>query len=191
MKDEEKVKNSMWKKDINDKLVLNLRDLSYTMRALYEGKGSQKRILILLSEAGITTQRKLTKRLGIKPGSASEVIGKLENAGLIVRTPSKEDKRTADITLTEKGKALALDAIEQRQRRHEEMFSCLSELEKTELLSFLEKINKDWEERYGDTREKKEKPIFPAEKLRPLKMKKANLQEGGLGSITMGPGTCI
>ena len=135
--------------DINDSLILNLRDLSHTMRSLYEGKGSQKRILIILDEIGGTiTQQKLTERLGIQPGSSSEVIAKLENAGYITRTPNETDRRTADISLTETGKIFAAEARKQRIRRHEQMFSCLSDEEKNQLLSLLEKINKDWEKRY-------------------------------------------
>ena len=134
--------------NINDKLIMNLRDISHTMRSLYEGRGSQKRILIILHEVGKITQRALTERLGIQPGSASEVIAKLESAELITRTPSESDRRTADIQLSDKGRELASQAINQRRHRHEEMFSCLSEDEKTELLTLLEKINTDWEQRY-------------------------------------------
>ena len=134
--------------NINDKLIMNFRDISHTMRSLYEGRGSQKRILIILHEVGKITQRALTERLGIQPGSASEVIAKLESAELITRTPSESDRRTADIQLSDKGRELASQAVNQRRRRHEEMFSCLSEDEKTELLTLLEKINTDWEQRY-------------------------------------------
>lgn len=136
--------------DVNGRLIINLRDISHTMRSLYEGKGSQKRILIILNEVGIITQRALTERLGIQPGSASEVIAKLENAGLVVRTLSEEDRRTADITLTDEGKRLAMEATAHRNKRHAEMFSCLSEQEKRSLLSLLEKITEDWECRYQE-----------------------------------------
>ena len=37
---------------------------------------------MMLLETGPVTQKKLTALLGIQPGSASEVIGKLEAAGL-------------------------------------------------------------------------------------------------------------
>lgn len=144
--------------DVNGKLIINLRDLSHTMRFLYEGKGSQKRILIVLLETGEITQRALTERLGIQPGSASEVIAKLEHAGLIMRTSSAEDRRTAVVSLTEEGKRQALEAGEQRNRRHEEMFSCLSEQEKMQLLTLLEKINQEWEKRYQDA-VREEKPM--------------------------------
>lgn len=135
--------------DRNDKLILNLRDLSHTMRFLYEGKGSQKRILIVLNEiGGSVTQRELTERLEIQPGSASEVIAKLEDAGYIKRTPNETDRRTININLTELGKTAAEEAKKERKQRHEQMFSCLSEDEKEQLLSLLEKINTDWKQRY-------------------------------------------
>lgn len=135
--------------NINDRLISNLRDLSHVMRSLYEGRGSQKHILIVLAEIGCpVTQRELTERLGIRPGSASEVIAKLEGAGYIRRSPNETDQRTSDIVLTEEGKTAAANAKQQRICRHEEMFSCLAEDEKHQLLSLLEKINANWEIRY-------------------------------------------
>jgi DNA-binding MarR family transcriptional regulator len=137
-----------WGENMDGRLVLDLLDISRTMRSLYEGRGSQKRVLIVLSETGTITQRELTARLGIQPGSASEVIAKLESAGLVERTASEEDRRTANISLTEAGLRQAENALEQRKRRHEEMFSILSEEEKERLLALLEKINSDWDRRY-------------------------------------------
>lgn len=59
----------------NDLLIFALRDVSHVMHVLYEGKGSQKRVLMVLQELGAPiTQRDLTERLGIRPASASEVI---------------------------------------------------------------------------------------------------------------------
>lgn len=134
--------------DINRKLIINFRDISHTMRTLYEGRGSQKRVLIVLLETGKITQRALTERLGIQPGSASEVIAKLESAGLLVRTAGEEDRRTADISLTEAGVRQAEEAKIKREQRHEQMFACLSDCEKTQLLALLEKLSRDWETRY-------------------------------------------
>lgn len=134
--------------DMNDKLIINLRDIGHMMRMLYEGKASQKRILIILDEVGKITQRDLTKRLGIQPGSASEILSKLESAGWMIRTPNETDHRTTDLSLTKSGQKLAKEALAQRKKRHEDMFSCLSEEEKQELLSLLEKICADWRSRY-------------------------------------------
>lgn len=134
----------------SDKLVYNFLDINHTMRSLYEGRGSQKHILIVLLEADSITQRKLTERLGIQPGSASEVLAKLEKSGLIARAESSTDRRTTDIILTKQGRILAQEAATQRRMRHEEMFSCLTEEEKGALLALLEKVNADWQERYRD-----------------------------------------
>ena len=38
--------------DLNKRIIWNFWDISHTMRRISEGKGSQKRILILLLEEG-------------------------------------------------------------------------------------------------------------------------------------------
>lgn len=139
--------------DTNNKLIWCLRDIGHTMRRISEGKGSQRRILIILAESGVITQRELTQRLGIQPGSASEVIAKLESAGLIQRTPNEPDRRTSDIRLTPAGESEAAEARIQREARHTQMFSCLSESEKDALLALLEKINLYWSGQYSGSSE--------------------------------------
>ncbi|MGN0586980.1 MAG: MarR family winged helix-turn-helix transcriptional regulator [Oscillospiraceae bacterium] len=139
--------------DINGKLIMNLRDISHTMRSLYEGKCSQKRILMMMSEMGETTQTELTERLGVRSASVSEIVGKLEKAGAIVRRQGEGDRRTVILSLTDSGKEFAHQAKEQRDRRHEEMFYCLTDDEKDSLLYLLEKINSDWEQRYRSAEE--------------------------------------
>ncbi len=133
---------------VNEKLIMNLRDIHMTMRALYEGKGSCTRVLIVLEKTGPITQKALTERLEIQPGSVSDVLGKMEAAGLVTRTASEEDQRTADVCLTPEGRRQAAEAAEQRRQRHEAMFSSLSPEEKETLIGLLEKVNADWETRY-------------------------------------------
>lgn len=136
--------------DTNNKLIWNLRDIGHTLRSLFEGKGSQKRILIVLYETGSITQSDLTQHLGIQPGSASEVLAKLESAGLITRTMSETDRRTTDVLLTETGRAAAEEAKREREERHEQIFYCFSAEEKQELLSMLERLNASWDESWRD-----------------------------------------
>ncbi len=136
--------------DIHNKLVCNIRDLGHTIRALSEGKASQSRILIVLKECESITQNVLTERLGVQPGTISEVLGKLEKAKLIIRVENEKDKRTCELRLTDEGIVRATKASMERKKRYEEMFTCLSEKEKNELLVLLEKVNSDWAERFGD-----------------------------------------
>lgn len=136
--------------DTNNKLIWNFRDIAHTMHQISEGKSSQKRILILLNENGSTplTQKELTERLGVQPGTVSEVLNKLEAAGLILRTPSATDRRTAALHLTEAGKIQASQAASDRNDRHLQMFASLSDSEKQTLLQLLEKLNEDWDQVY-------------------------------------------
>lgn len=122
------------------------------MRALSEGKASQSRILIILNDVKTITQSELTEWLGVQPGTASEVIGKLEKAGLITRAESEKDKRTCELGLTQSGKEHAEKAVAERKKRYKEMFTCLSDAEKSAALVLFEKINSDWEVRYGNVK---------------------------------------
>lgn len=148
--------------DINEKLVHSLLDINHMMRMLYEGKASQSRILIIIYEQKVITQKKLTEFLRIKPGSASEILAKLEKAGLITRVHSESDHRTMVISLTDEGEKLAKDAIARRRERHELMFTCLTEDEQNTLLSLLGKLGDDWEERFmiSDDHMRKNKKKF-------------------------------
>lgn len=135
--------------DQNNKLIWKFRDIGHILRHISEGKGSQRRILIMLNELGPISQSELTQMLGIQPGSVSEVIIKLETAGYITRTPSEKDRRTTVVQLTEEGKVAAQQAAALRAERHAQMFDSLNDEEKETLLSLLEKLNADWERKYS------------------------------------------
>ena len=130
--------------DTDGKLLALIHESGHTAHFLFDGKGSQNRILHILAKEGAMTQRTLTEHLGIQPGSASEVIGKLEKAGFISRVTSDEDRRTADIRLTDAGKAQAEEQAAKRKEKLREMFSALTEEEKVSLLKILEKLNISW-----------------------------------------------
>ena len=132
--------------DTNGKLFVLIGELGHASRFLLDGKSGQSRALGLLREGETMTQRELTERLGIRPGSASELVGKLERAGLITRTPSETDRRTADIALTEAGAARREEWAGKEKNGMGELFAALSEEEKTSLLALLEKLRAAWRE---------------------------------------------
>lgn len=136
------------KSNIDEKILMNLRDTEHIIRNVFEGRVSQKKILILLNEVGKITQKKLTKKLHIKSAFSSEILSKMEDSGLIKRTDSKKDKRKMDIKLTKEGKKEAILAGTQMEDLYGEMFSCLDTTEKEQFLSILEKLNLDWDSRY-------------------------------------------
>ena len=101
---------------------------------LYQRRGSQgqRRVLAILQERGSMQQRELQEFLGIQPGSMSELIGKLEQKGLIVRSFSEEDRRSRVLTLTEKGLEMVDSAGEEQ-----ELFRTLSDEEQQQLKGLL------------------------------------------------------
>ncbi len=90
----------------------------------------QGRILALLKhnpESGMT-QKELAQKLNMRQQSMGEFLGKLEKNGYLTRSPSKEDRRTMIIELTEKGRAFHFEA-----EPPEKLYGCLSQPEKDQL----------------------------------------------------------
>ena len=130
--------------DNTDKLLHLLGKLHHQSRHHFDDKGTQHNILRMLQKEGSMTQRDVTERLGIQPGSASEILKKLENAGLIRRSPSENDRRTTDVHLTEDGATLAQQKAKERKDRKNELLAALSEEEAHQLLVLLEKLSESW-----------------------------------------------
>ena len=119
------------------KLEALLRELGMPRRG---ERDAQDRVLMILSRAGTMTQRDLTEHLGIQPGSASELIGKLETAGFLTRVPSEQDRRTQDVTLTEAGRVRLGEIETARRESQAHRFDALTEDEQAQLLALLEKL---------------------------------------------------
>lgn len=143
--------------DMTEKLISNFRNISHLLRGISGGKGSQKRILTVLLKSGQVTQTTLTEYLGIRPGSASEVLSKMEAVGLIVRQENVADRRTVNVELTEMGRKEAALATEERKFRHQELLSGLSQREQEELLVLLEKLTAHCKESGLDQHTREEK----------------------------------
>lgn len=75
---------------MEEKLLHNLRNAGHMIRNLSEGRASQKRILVLLNKSGVVTQRALTKTLHVQSASSSEILTKMEEAGLIRVRPMRK-----------------------------------------------------------------------------------------------------
>lgn len=61
-------------------------------------------ILFSLAESDGVTQFEISKRVGIKPPTASVALSKMESEGYVTRTTAKDDLRKTIVTLTPKGR---------------------------------------------------------------------------------------
>lgn len=99
----------------------------------------QGRILAILKMQPEISQKDLSYLLDMRNQSLSELMTKLEKAGLITRTQSKTDRRVMDIKLTEEGKTAAEQA-EQQKEGTDQIFEVLSEEERKNLGDYLSRI---------------------------------------------------
>ena len=114
---------------LEGRLTECFRSLGHRMRFMSGGRAGQGRLLHLLERESPITQRRLMDQVGVRAGSLSEVLGKMEANGWIERAPSPEDRRSVEITLTPAGRAAAQSRPEEEGGR----FDCLTEEEKRTL----------------------------------------------------------
>lgn len=127
-----------------------IRGLGYCGHFLHfhgGGRSGREPILCLLHCMGGTmSQQEVGARFELKPGSLSEILAKVETAGLIERTRDPKDRRQLFIHLTEAGEREAQRAVEARQRFRSKAFSNLTVEEQDQLIELLDKVRERWEE---------------------------------------------
>ncbi len=111
------------------------------------GRSGREPILCKLHRAGGSmSQLELGGQFELKAGSLSEILAKIEAAGLIERTRDPRDRRALTVRLTEAGEQEAQRALEAHKAFREQAFSNLTDEEQDELIVLLEKIRNRWEE---------------------------------------------
>ena len=109
------------------------------------GRSGQQHILVMLYKSdGHMTQRDLQEAAGISSASISEVVAKLECAGLISKTRSDEDRRQVEIALTQEGVTRAQELIERRREFEGQCIACLDEDEQQQLVALLDRLVDHW-----------------------------------------------
>ena len=129
-----------------DKIIEQLRQLQVVMHraafqnfkdhSAYRGQG---KILGILKDRSEISRSELEEQLGISRQGLSELLGKLEKSGLILRVPSETDRRAVSVRLTEHGRA-AVGEWEQRIHPLTGLLACLNEEERCTFSGYLTRI---------------------------------------------------
>ena len=93
-------------------------------------------MLRILDREGALDQHILRQELHIQPGSLSELLGKLEQKGLIGRERVESDRRRVTVRLTDEGR----EALTPGGTAADDPFAVLTDEEQSELRSLLEKL---------------------------------------------------
>ena len=105
----------------------------------------QGRVLALLKAKPRTTQRELSYLLDMRPQSLSELLGKLEEKGLVSREKSDQDARVTIVTLTDAGAAAAPDLDAEVGEGCP--LSCLTDEERATFETCVDKVTAELERR--------------------------------------------
>lgn len=113
---------------------------------LYHHRGTgtgQPRLLLILLHHAPMAQRALQEAAELRSSSMSELLGKMEKEGSIVREKG-EDRRTFRVLLTEKGRVQAREYERVRKFEADRLLSVLTEGERREFAALLEKLYPHW-----------------------------------------------
>jgi DNA-binding MarR family transcriptional regulator len=88
------------------------------------------------------SQKRIATELFLDPQGVVLIIDKLEQAGLVTRSRSKQDRRVMELNLTEAGRAELRHVEEASERQEDRLAQFLSEDEQTHLIQLLNKVRR-------------------------------------------------
>lgn len=102
--------------------------------------GAQGRILYVLWQGDGLTISQLSAQTSLANTTLTSMLDRMEQSGLIVRTPSPTDRRALLIRLTDKARALREDYDRISQRMNDLYYLGFTEEEVRQLESYLQRI---------------------------------------------------
>lgn len=124
--------------------VIQMRIAGHFLYYHMEGKAGQRRILAILRDKGSITQKELQDIIGIRSGSISEIMSKIEADGLVTRTRSKSDNRKVVLEITPKGTEKYFKMQAEYDDIIGKMFQCVSPDQLQALFELLKTLNGHW-----------------------------------------------
>jgi DNA-binding MarR family transcriptional regulator len=107
---------------------------------------AQLHVMGVLHEVGPITVSHLAARLGISPPSASAMVDRMVDGGLVERVRGEDDRRVVTVWLTPAGEAALSAAIGGRRGKLERVLSQLDPTELADTLRVLSRLERAIEE---------------------------------------------
>lgn len=106
-------------------------------------KTTEWRIMAVLGDSGPTTQRELSQATLMDKVPVNRACKSLESRGLAQRTPNESDGRSHLLDLTAEGRAVHAGIMPLALKIEEELFSVLSEEERTQMRDMLARLRQN------------------------------------------------
>ena len=103
-------------------------------------KTTEWRIMAVLGDQGGLTQRQLTQETLMDKVPVNRACRRLEDRGLVQRSPNASDGRSHLLELTAEGRAVHAGIMPLARKIEEELFSVLSAEERASLLDMLSRV---------------------------------------------------
>lgn len=100
------------------------------------------RALAVLDYLGAAPLQVLAQRAGVQKSQMSRTTAALEDRALIERQDNPRDKRSTLLRLTDEGKRVARQVLDTSHERNRRMLAYLSEAERVQLMSLIEKATR-------------------------------------------------
>lgn len=100
----------------------------------------QYSVLLVVGAQPGRDQSKVAEEVGVDRATMTSVVARLERAGVIRRTVGREDRRQKLLALTARGRRLLGQLEGPAARAHERTLEVLSEDERAQFLSLLERL---------------------------------------------------
>lgn len=97
-------------------------------------------VLEIVAAAGEVTPKDISARAGVGQATATSLVDKLEQRGLVTRTRSDRDRRVVWVAPTEDGRQMLKAAPNPLQRIFAEQFEALADWEQAMIVSSLERV---------------------------------------------------
>jgi len=110
-------------------------------------------VLGVLKRTGAPYRRKpgvLARHAALSTGAMTNRLDRLEEAGLVVRLPDADDRRSVQVELTPAGHRAWEDSVDAQAQKEALIVSALSPQERTELNTVLRRVGRAAEEQLGE-----------------------------------------
>lgn len=98
---------------------------------------AQLPVLVELWSCDGLTQRQLLDRLDIEQATMANTLARMERDGLVMRSPHPTDRRAQLVHLTERGRAMRIDALAAAEDAEAELFQGFRRFERELLLEYM------------------------------------------------------
>lgn len=133
--------------NLNHAMIEFYEKLSSWEMAVVKDKGfslPQVHTVEILGLNGPMRMKELAQKIGITTGTLTVQVDKMVDAGLVVRIPHANDRRSILVELTASGRAMFEEHDKLHVQLTQDLTAKFTDVERIQLLDFFERINREF-----------------------------------------------